>query len=240
LVFNIDGPTPTLSFEHTEIEAIQKVVHSTLGGVIHTTKAFLPMLKLADKSCIINVASLESFLALPGNPLYCMYQFALRGLSESLLLESSSSYPNVQISCVYAGLNRTSFAVNSKPAEYDYEADDSIRRNIDSTKLLETLLQIVARISPHEAAKHIVYELSNGNNRILIGKDLRLIEFAVRMFPTLWHQSVPLKLIILLTLLSKPFGKKTLFLFAALFLYTKRSTLQVQCYASLNKWVGSG
>jgi len=226
LVFNIAGVASSCGFDQVDMEEIDKVMAINLGGTIHTAKAFLPLLKNCDRAGLVTMSSIGGILACPGSSAYCLSKFAIRGLSESLLLESAELYPRVQISCVYPGLIQNSFLANSSV----HMLDSGIRvmgskRPFVAMKDIDRALRLVGSTNPRDAATQIIDGIRSGRNRILVGSDVKILDLVVRAFPSLLYQPWIFKIVLIITILvTRLCGRRVVFaatISAFVYLYSR-------------------
>ena len=63
------------------------MIDVNMWGVIHGTRAFLPILLEQDSGAIVNVSSVFDMIGFPTQSAYCASKFAVRGYTESLRAE---------------------------------------------------------------------------------------------------------------------------------------------------------
>jgi short-subunit dehydrogenase len=51
---------------------------------VRLTRAFLPLLRLSEEACIVNMSSIFGLIAPPGQTAYAASKFAVRGFSQAL------------------------------------------------------------------------------------------------------------------------------------------------------------
>lgn len=86
---------------------ISSVIDTNLKGLIHTTKACLPMLGKRSESFIVNIASTKALEPAENLSIYCASKYAVHGFSESLKLELKES--NVKVFSFYPPSMSTNF-----------------------------------------------------------------------------------------------------------------------------------
>lgn len=91
-------------FEHT--------MQVNFFGVVHGTRAFLPQLKANNEGAIINVSSIFGFVGTPGSSAYCASKFAVRGFTESLMVELYGT--PISVHAVHPGGIKTNIASQSE------------------------------------------------------------------------------------------------------------------------------
>ncbi|TWC00634.1 short-subunit dehydrogenase [Bradyrhizobium macuxiense] len=148
-------------------------------GVVHGTRAFLPLLSQRREAHIVNISSIFGIVAPPGQSAYCAAKFAVRGFSESLRHELAMANSPVKLSVVHPGGIATNIARNSRTGS---GVTDNARRS-ESIERFETL----ARTTPAAAAQRIIAGIEKNQPRILIGKDAIFMDLLQRFRPgTYW------------------------------------------------------
>jgi NAD(P)-dependent dehydrogenase (short-subunit alcohol dehydrogenase family) len=142
-------------------------------GVVHNTKAFLPIMKQSEEAHIVNISSIDGVLAIPNNGPYCAAKFAVTGLTETLSQELHGT--NVRVSCVLPGGVKTNIHRN---ARFFKSANPQLCRE-DSIQCLERM----SLLSPDEAAAIIVKGIKKNRSRILVGRDAYMIDLMKRLMP---------------------------------------------------------
>lgn len=165
------GKLKVIDMEYDEIDFIFRV---NLWGVIYGTKEALPYLINRPESFIANVSSVFGLMGVPTQSAYCMTKFAVRGFTESLRMEVAK-HPNLNIYQIHPGGIDTNIINNSK-----------IRTEREKSKL-KSKFQKSAITSAPKAAETIIKGIQKNKTRILIGRDARLIDTAVRLFPNLYQ-----------------------------------------------------
>lgn len=167
--------------EFCEIEQAQMewLFNINFWGVVHGTRAFLPLLSRQREAHIVNISSIFGILAPPGQSAYCAAKFAVRGFSESLRHELAVANSSVRLSVVHPGGVATNIARNSRSGT---GITDNARR-AESIERFDAL----ARTTPTAAAQRIIAGIEKNQPRILIGKDARFMDLLQRFRPaTYW------------------------------------------------------
>lgn len=170
----------------TVLEADWEVYDRTLAvnlfGVIHGTKAFLPHLIASGDGHVVNVSSLNGYLAQPTLSAYCASKFAVRGFTEALRTELLSERLPVRVSVVHPGGVRTNIATAALSEARDQglapTAAQLDRMRVYNEKLLKMPAELAARI--------IVDGVEAGAPRIRVGSDARMADRLVRLLPGLY------------------------------------------------------
>lgn len=167
--------------EFSEIDQAQMdwLFNINFWGVVHGTRAFLPLLSQRREAHIVNISSIFGIVAPPGQSAYCAAKFAVRGFSESLRHELAVANSPVKLSVVHPGGIATNIARNSRTGS---GVTDNARRS-ESIERFETL----ARTTPTAAAQRIITGIEKNQPRILIGKDAIFMDLLQRFRPaTYW------------------------------------------------------
>lgn len=157
----------------------ERVLRVNLHGVIHGTQAFLPHLIASGDGHVVNVSSLNGYLAQPNMSQYCASKFAVRGFTECLAAEMQRDRLPVKVSVVHPGGVATNIANNSlldarARGEVVTEAEER-RQRLYNEKLLRT--------TPDKAAQIILDAVAKGKQRIRVGSDAVLVDLLVRLAP---------------------------------------------------------
>ena len=168
------GPTTDVDYA-----AIEKVLAVNLWGVIHGTKELLPHLIASGDGHLINVSSLNGFMAQAELAAYCTSKFAVRGFTESVRAEMAAAGHPVRVTVVHPGGIRTNIANAARDAAIaraPEHADEATRRAAIYNERLLTM--------PAERAAAIIVDgVESGKTRILVGRDARGADAAVRLLP---------------------------------------------------------
>lgn len=132
-----------------------------MWGTIYGSRAFLPYLRLQKESSLVNISSVFGLIGIPGVSSYSVSKFAVRGLSESILLEERINKTGVAVSCVHPGGIKTNIAKSARGA--------------DHAKLAE--FEKALRTSPTKAAAIIIKGIQRKKSKILVGPDAYLIYY---------------------------------------------------------------
>lgn len=168
------GKINVIDMEYDEVDFLFKV---NLWGVIYGTKEALPHLINRPEAFIANVSSVFGLMGVPTQSAYCMTKFAVRGFTESLRMEVAK-YPNLKIYQIHPGGIDTNIINNSK-----------VRTEREKSKLKSNFKKSAITSAP-KAAETIIKGIQKNKTRILIGRDARLIDVAVRLFPSLYQRFV--------------------------------------------------
>ena len=168
----------------TTYEDYERVFAVNLWGVIHGTKAFLQHLVDSGDGHLVNVSSLNGYMAQEDMTHYCASKFAVRGFTESVRAEMLGAGHRVGVSSVHPGGIKTNIAdaalAKAKELGMPVTAADERRRKLYNEKLL--------RMDPAQAATIIVDGVEANRSRILVGTDAKAVDALVRLLPSRYPQ----------------------------------------------------
>lgn len=180
-IYNNAGVAFSRLIEESTFEDYERVFGVNLWGVIHGTKAFLPHIIASGDGHVINISSLNGYLAQNKMSHYCTTKFAVRGFTETLAVEMRTAGHRVGVTVVHPGGIKTGIADHAMESarargEEITEADER-RRKLYNEKLL--------KMDPRQAAKIIVDGVEKNRLRVRVGNDARAVDALVRLAPTL-------------------------------------------------------
>ena len=114
MVLNNAGVATSQTIAEGSIEDDEWVTDVNFGGVVHGTRAFLPILERQGSGVIVNVSSVFGLVGIPGQSAYCASKFAVRGFTESLRRELMLAGSGVSACVVHPGGVRTNVARNAR------------------------------------------------------------------------------------------------------------------------------
>jgi NADP-dependent 3-hydroxy acid dehydrogenase YdfG len=173
MVFNNAGVTVSQTAADAAHEDDEWVIDVNMWGVIHGTRAFLPILLEQNAGAIVNVSSVFGLIGFPTQSAYCASKFAVRGYTESLRAELRDT--GVQAVAVHPGGIATNIVEHAR-----FHVDD--RGNRDHAVLRRDFRR-VARTSPEQAAEIIHQGVERGRGRILVGPDAGFLALLTRVAP---------------------------------------------------------
>jgi NAD(P)-dependent dehydrogenase (short-subunit alcohol dehydrogenase family) len=185
-VYNNAGIAFARSVEESDYADYERVLGVNLWGVIHGTKAFLPHLIASGDGHVVNISSLNGFMAQASSSHYCTSKFAVRGFTETLRAEMAAAGHPVKVTVVHPGGIKTKIADNAMDSARALglpvtEADERRRRTYNE-KLL--------KMDPGQAARIVVDGVERDRPRVLVGNDARAVDALVRLFPARYLQVV--------------------------------------------------
>ncbi|MDX6702516.1 MAG: hypothetical protein QOF26_2742 [Baekduia sp.] len=185
-VYNNAGIAFSRTVEESEWADYERVLGVNLWGVIHGTKAFLPHVIASGDGHVINISSLNGYLAQQEMSHYVTSKFAVRGFTESLRIEMLNAGHRVGVTVVHPGGIKTSIADNAlegaRALGQPITAADEARRQMYNDKLL--------RMDPAEAAEIIIKGVESGKPRVRVGNDAKVVDLLVRAFPSFYPRLV--------------------------------------------------
>lgn len=95
--------------------AYERTMQVNFFGVVYGTRAFLPQLLANGEGAIVNVSSVFGLIGTPEASDYCASKFAVRGFTESLMVELQQSPISVHL--VHPGGVRTNIAKDVEGGE---------------------------------------------------------------------------------------------------------------------------
>jgi NAD(P)-dependent dehydrogenase (short-subunit alcohol dehydrogenase family) len=140
-------------------------------GTYHCTRAFLPLLLAADQGVVVNMSSVSGLWASLGprtpHSAYSSAKFAVRGFTESLVVDFQAHAPHLSAVLVLPGHVRT--RMPSPPRTW--------------RRALGSLFADYEPVSSAAAATAIVEAVRRGDWRVVIGADATAVDERVRSDP---------------------------------------------------------
>ena len=175
-LFNNAGVGYGARFADSSEENFEWLIDINFWGVVHASRAFLPLLNQAERGHLVNLSSIFGMVGIPTQSAYNAAKFAVRGFSEALQAEYMDS--NLFVSSVHPGGVQTNIARSARTdgagnmADAD-ERDQQFRR--------------LAKTTPERAADIILRGTARGKRRIMVGWDAWLILQLTKILPTRYH-----------------------------------------------------
>jgi NAD(P)-dependent dehydrogenase (short-subunit alcohol dehydrogenase family) len=173
MVVNNAGVDVSQTVADAAVEDDEWVIDVNFWGVIHGSRAFLPLLLEQGDGALVNISSVFGLMGWPTQSAYCAAKFGVRGWTEALRHELRDS--KVRAVTVHPGGIDTNIVDNSR-----FHVDDLGRTDKDQ---MVSEFKNVARTSPAKAAKTIQTGVEKGKDRILIGADAAFLSGLTRVFP---------------------------------------------------------
>ena len=180
LIFNNAGVSLSETIESMSYENFEWLMNINFWGVVHGTKAFLPMLRASGEGHIVNVSSVFGLIAVPSQSAYNAAKFAVKGFTECLREEMVLDDCNIGVTCVHPGGIKTNIVRNSR-------IGDVGKAGAQDKNKAAKMFEKAARTTPEEAAKAIINGVKKNKPRVLIGTDARVIDTVQRTLPTAYQ-----------------------------------------------------
>jgi NAD(P)-dependent dehydrogenase (short-subunit alcohol dehydrogenase family) len=185
-IYNNAGIAYSRTILESEFEDYEKVLGVNLWGVIHGTKAFLPHLIASGDGNVVNISSLNGYLAQSEMSHYVTSKFGVRGFTETLRIEMLDAGHKVAVTSVHPGGIKTNIATSAlaaaKAAGKPVTEADERREKLYNEKLL--------KMPADKAADIIIKGAEAGKPRVLVGNDAKAVDLFVRLVPGLYGKGV--------------------------------------------------
>jgi short-subunit dehydrogenase len=178
LVINNAGVTVVATVEDNRYEDIDWLMNINFWGVVHGTKAFLPLLRASSQGHLVNISSVFGMIGVPTQSAYNAAKFAVRGYTESLRHEMTDT--NVHVMCVHPGGIKTNIVASARGVD---EAERQ-QRSADFTAFAKT--------TADSAARQLLQACEKRKKRLMIGNDARYIALLTRLFPVSYAKFLPM------------------------------------------------
>lgn len=180
LVFSNAGIGGGGSFVNDSRQEWERTFAVDWWGVYYCARVFLPLLIASGDGVLVNTSSLNGLWACAGpgmpNSAYSTANFAVRGFTEALIEDLRTNAPQVRVAVVLPGAVGTDIVANSRRAHGKPDPDEDLTR-------LENDWKDKAPLSAAEAATIILDGVRSGAWRILVGKDVALVDERIRANP---------------------------------------------------------
>jgi NADP-dependent 3-hydroxy acid dehydrogenase YdfG len=180
MVVNNAGVTVSQSVSGAAVEDDEWVMDVNFWGVVHGTRAWLPILERPGSGAIVNVSSIFGLMGWPTQSAYCASKAAVKGFTESLRHELHGT--GLRAIAVHPGGVATRIVDHARFHHDDQGGTDHGKLSADFAK--------VARTSPAKAAETIHRGVERGKDRILIGPDAHAVSLLVRAAPVRYFSIV--------------------------------------------------
>ena len=177
-VFNNAGVAVASSVLDADPDDDEWLRQINFDGVVHGTRAFLPILVEQDEGVIVNTSSVFGLLGMPYQSAYCASKFAVRGFTDALRQELRGT--GVRAVTVHPGGVRTNIA---RSARVRKDPEGRGRSQEQMAAEFEALL----RTTPDRAAEVICRGVDRGKARILVGPDAYVFDALARVAPTHYY-----------------------------------------------------
>ena len=151
---------------------LARVMDVDYWGVVHTARAFLPVLAESGDGRLVTMSSMFAYLAVPTQSAYNAAKAAVRALSESLRMELWAAGSPVGVTCVHPGGIRTSVARNA-----------AVSAGRDPAAVAAAFDTHLARMDADRCARIIVDGVVARRDRVRVGIDAIATDLLVRALP---------------------------------------------------------
>jgi len=165
VIINNAGMTARASIEETSDEHFERIIDVNLWGVIHGTRAFLPLLRKRPEGHIVNISSINAMVPFANNGPYNVSKYGVLGFTETLMQELHGQ--TVRVTCVHPGGIRTGI----------------VRNAIGGTAEEAAMFDSIAMTSAEQAAETILRGVERNKLRVYVGMDSKLLALAKRVMP---------------------------------------------------------
>ncbi|MBB3045837.1 short-subunit dehydrogenase [Litorivivens lipolytica] len=171
LLINNAGVALYASVNNMTMDEFDWVMGINLYGVVHGTKAFLPIMLEQGEGHIVNISSILGLFATPASSAYSTAKFAVRGFTETLARELEGS--GVYASCVHPGGIKTNIGAAGRlgvnAGAYEKACIDNASRYL--------------KTEPRDLAAAIIKGVERRKRRILAGDSAKLADVIARLLP---------------------------------------------------------
>ena len=175
-LFNNAGVAYGAQFREASLETFEWLMNINFWGVVHGTRAFLPLLSAAPKGHLVNLSSIFGMVGIPTQSAYNAAKFAVRGFSEALQAEYLDG--PLAVTSIHPGGIRTNIARSAR-TDGDANMADADERDRHFKQL--------ARTTPERAAEIILTGTARAKRRVMVGWDAWLILQLTKVLPTRYH-----------------------------------------------------
>jgi butyryl-CoA dehydrogenase len=161
------------NFHSTNQDDFEWLMNINLWGVIRMTKAFYPYFIRHNDGHIVNLSSVFGLGGFANQTAYCTAKFGVRGFTEALRMELLGT--GIITTTVHPGGIKTNIMRSATPKGPQLT-------QVMHAKATATFDQI-AMTTPEKAAALILQAVKRKKQRLVIGKDGRVIDIITRMIP---------------------------------------------------------
>ncbi|MCW2991365.1 MAG: short-chain alcohol dehydrogenase [Solirubrobacterales bacterium] len=180
-VFNNAGVALSQTVAEAAPEDDEWLMAINFDGVMHGTRAYLPILLEQGSGTIVNTSSVFGLAGIPTQSAYCASKFAVRGFTESLRHELRGS--GVRAATVHPGGIKTNIVRSGR-----MKADPRGLGRSSGELIAE--FDALTRTTAERAAAIIHKGVDAGKARILVGADAHLIDVLTRLTPTHYYGAI--------------------------------------------------
>jgi butyryl-CoA dehydrogenase len=128
-------------------QSYERTLQINFFGVVYGTRAFLPQLLANGEGAVVNISSVFGLVGTPNASDYCASKFAVRGFTESLMVEMQESPISVHL--VHPG------GINTNIAKASPNGEEFTR------KFLKT--------DPADVVREVIQCIRSGKQRLVVG-----------------------------------------------------------------------
>jgi NAD(P)-dependent dehydrogenase (short-subunit alcohol dehydrogenase family) len=143
-------------------EQLNRTMDVNFFGVVTGCRTFLPLLTAQKWAALVNISSIFGFIGTPNASDYCASKFALRGYTESLMVELAHVHPQVQVHLVHPG-----------------GVDTDISRSVRTAKFKRRFLKTPS----DEMCQVVLAEVQRNNPRIIYGNHAKKTYWLSKLLP---------------------------------------------------------
>lgn len=154
----IEGATE--KFMDITDEDFERLININFYGVVYGSRAFLPQLVANNEGALVNISSIFGLHGMPTQSDYCASKFAVRGFTESLMVEFYES--PIQIHIVHPG------GINTNIAQHELSA-----------QFAENYLTT----TPESIVKYVIKGIKRNQLKMVYGQDSLRVRLAANFLP---------------------------------------------------------
>ncbi len=171
MIFNNAGVAVAGLIKNIPYEDLKWIIDINLWGVIHGTKEFLPYLETRPEGHIVNISSVAGLVGVYGLGAYCTTKFAVRGFTETLMQDLVTT--NVKATVVHPDFVRTNIIKNGRYHLNKFSKEERVKIAAEEEVTTTT----------DDFIRQIIQGMEKGKQRIIIGKQAKLIDIFARFLP---------------------------------------------------------
>jgi len=147
----------------TSSESFKRVMDVNYFGVLNGTRAFLPQMRQKNAGAIVNVSSIFGLAGTPNHADYCASKFAVKGLTEALMVELMET--PIQVHLLHPG---------------------GINTNIARQGHSQPFAKHFFQTQPLAVAERLIQGIEKNEWRIVFGHGALKTALGVRLLPLRW------------------------------------------------------
>jgi NAD(P)-dependent dehydrogenase (short-subunit alcohol dehydrogenase family) len=168
LINNAGIIQPFKRINDLDYQVIDKVFDVDFFGTLYMTKAFLPHFLTLPEAHIVNVSSMGGLFPVPGQSIYGAAKAGVKLLTEGLQTELKNT--NVKVTLICPGGIETDIKFNSGAGKSEKSKS-------------EVQNAVIKPVKPAKAALIIVDSMEKNKQKVLIGKDIKALNFVHKISP---------------------------------------------------------